>query len=177
MTTKMDLSYLLSAPSPTSLSPQKLPTSPTSASSRCTPLPFPVPIPISAAHPPFSITLPPLNQLSLPSAHSLPPTPSLQVSLPSPTPSLPSLPTDVVPVADGRISRPRGSRPRPHTCWCGKRFSKREHLRRHDLLVHLAYRPFRCHLCAVDFGTKQNMQVHFGTKKHRDRAMYRGYLI
>lgn len=66
---------------------------------------------------------------------------------------------------------PRGKRPRPFACGCGRKFSKREHLRRHDQLVHQVVRPYSCEVCMASFGTKQNMQVHFTTKKHQYRAM------
>lgn len=54
-------------------------------------------------------------------------------------------------------------------CRCGQFFSKREHMKRHDDLVHKRLRPFSCDSCNISFGTKQNLQVHFLTQKHKIR--------
>jgi hypothetical protein len=56
-----------------------------------------------------------------------------------------------------------------HVCFCGRAFNKREHLKRHNMLVHQEVRPFKCNACELRFGTKQNMQVHLSTRKHRQR--------
>lgn len=61
-------------------------------------------------------------------------------------------------------------KPKRFECGCGKRFSKREHLKRHESLVHKLERPFACITCDAHFGTKQNMEVHFTTRKHLLRA-------
>ena len=61
-----------------------------------------------------------------------------------------------------------------HTCFCGRVFNKREHLKRHNLLVHQEVRPFTCTICDAHFGTKQNMQVHLTTRKHRQRVAFLG---
>lgn len=58
-----------------------------------------------------------------------------------------------------------------HTCFCGRAFNKREHLKRHNLLVHEEIRPFSCEGCDLHFGTKQNFQVHLSTRKHRQRVL------
>lgn len=59
-----------------------------------------------------------------------------------------------------------------HKCFCGRVFNKREHLKRHDLLVHKDFRPFSCDDCSLRFGTKQNYQVHLTTNKHRQRIHF-----
>lgn len=59
-----------------------------------------------------------------------------------------------------------------HRCFCGRVFNKREHLKRHDLLVHKDFRPFSCKDCSIRFGTKQNYQVHMTTNKHRQRIHF-----
>lgn len=60
---------------------------------------------------------------------------------------------------------------RPHECrQCGRPFYKQEQLKRHIRLVHENWRPFKCLFCEIQFGTKQNMQVHFSTRKHRHRV-------
>lgn len=59
-----------------------------------------------------------------------------------------------------------------HRCFCGRVFNKREHLKRHDLLVHQDFRPFSCEDCSLRFGTKQNYQVHMTTNKHRQRIHF-----
>lgn len=57
-----------------------------------------------------------------------------------------------------------------HACpSCDRTFFKLEQLKRHDRLVHLNLRPFICATCDLSFGTKQNMQVHLTTRKHRHR--------
>lgn len=59
---------------------------------------------------------------------------------------------------------------KPHACpQCERSFYKLEQLKRHDRLVHLNLRPFVCKTCDLSFGTKQNMQVHLTTRKHRHR--------
>lgn len=63
-----------------------------------------------------------------------------------------------------------GRKVRRFLCFCNKWYNKREHLNRHVQLVHLGQRPFRCEACNVSFGTKQNMDVHFNTNKHRKTA-------
>lgn len=55
-------------------------------------------------------------------------------------------------------------------CHCGKWYNKREHLTRHVQLIHLGHRPFHCESCNVSFGTKQNIEVHYRTKKHKTVA-------
>lgn len=60
-----------------------------------------------------------------------------------------------------------GRKIRRFLCFCDKWYNKREHLNRHVQLVHMGYRPFRCEICNVSFGTKQNMDVHFNTNKHK----------
>lgn len=60
-----------------------------------------------------------------------------------------------------------------HVCFCGRAFNKREHLKRHNLLVHQEVRPFECNVCELHFGTKQNHQVHLSTKKHRQRVAFK----
>lgn len=60
-----------------------------------------------------------------------------------------------------------------HTCFCGRAFNKREHLKRHNLLVHEEVRPFTCEDCDLHFGTKQNFQVHLSTRKHRQRVLFK----
>lgn len=63
------------------------------------------------------------------------------------------------------------SEARPHECrQCGRAFYKQEQLKRHIRLVHENWRPFKCLFCEIQFGTKQNMQVHFSTRKHRHRV-------
>lgn len=59
---------------------------------------------------------------------------------------------------------------RIHACYCGRSFNKREHLKRHKLLVHEEIRPYKCEICDVHFGTKQNYQVHLSTQKHEQRT-------
>jgi hypothetical protein len=59
-----------------------------------------------------------------------------------------------------------------HVCFCERAFTKREHLKRHILLVHQEVRPFTCKDCDLHFGTKQNHQVHLGTRKHRQRVVF-----
>lgn len=66
-----------------------------------------------------------------------------------------------------------GSRPRRFSCRCGASFGKKEHLRRHDEVVHRGIRPYKCDVCDLLFGTKQNMQVHSRTRKHASRAAER----
>lgn len=59
---------------------------------------------------------------------------------------------------------------KPHKCkHCEKSFYKLEQLKRHDRLVHQNLRPYNCETCDLSFGTKQNMQVHLRTRKHRHR--------
>lgn len=59
---------------------------------------------------------------------------------------------------------------KPHVCpYCQRSFYKLEQLKRHDRLVHQNLRPFVCKTCDLSFGTKQNMQVHLTTRKHRHR--------
>lgn len=59
---------------------------------------------------------------------------------------------------------------KPHVCRaCDRSFYKLEQLKRHDRLVHLNLRPFLCTTCDLSFGTKQNMQVHLTTRKHKHR--------
>lgn len=59
---------------------------------------------------------------------------------------------------------------KPHVCpQCDRSFYKLEQLKRHDRLVHQNLRPFVCNTCDLSFGTKQNMQVHRTTRKHRHR--------
>lgn len=60
-----------------------------------------------------------------------------------------------------------GRKVRRFLCFCDKWYNKREHLNRHVQLVHMGHRPFRCDICNVSFGTKQNMDVHFNTNKHK----------
>jgi hypothetical protein len=60
-----------------------------------------------------------------------------------------------------------------HVCFCGRAFNKREHLKRHNLLVHQEVRPFTCEECELHFGTKQNHQVHLSTRKHRQRVAFK----
>lgn len=58
-----------------------------------------------------------------------------------------------------------------HKCsTCGKRFYKLEQMKRHYRLVHLDIRPFKCIECDLSFGTKQNLEVHRKTRKHRHRV-------
>ena len=60
-----------------------------------------------------------------------------------------------------------------HKCTiCNRAFNKREHLKRHKLLVHEEHRPFNCSTCELRFGTKQNMQVHLTTRKHKQRVSF-----
>lgn len=61
----------------------------------------------------------------------------------------------------------RPPKPKRFACHCGRPFSKREHLKRHDQLVHRLERPYSCTVCNAHFGTKQNMQVHLTTRKHQ----------
>lgn len=56
---------------------------------------------------------------------------------------------------------------------CGNMFVKREHLNRHKDLVHSRKRPYFCNVCDGGFGTKQNMETHFSTKKHRKNLSIR----
>ena len=65
---------------------------------------------------------------------------------------------------------PDGEREKRHACpSCERTFFKLEQLKRHDRLVHLNLRPYICATCDLSFGTKQNMQVHLTTRKHRHR--------
>lgn len=58
-----------------------------------------------------------------------------------------------------------------HKCsTCGKGFYKLEQMKRHYRLVHLNIRPFKCVECELSFGTKQNLEVHRKTRKHRHRV-------
>lgn len=66
-----------------------------------------------------------------------------------------------------RRSSGRPAKPKRFSCHCGRPFSKREHLKRHDQLVHRLERPYTCTVCNAHFGTKQNMQVHLTTRKHQ----------
>lgn len=67
--------------------------------------------------------------------------------------------------------KPSSSENRPHVCGqCGRPFYKQEQLKRHVRLVHENWRPFKCLFCEITFGTKQNLQVHFSTRKHRHRV-------
>lgn len=63
-----------------------------------------------------------------------------------------------------------GRKARRFLCYCDKWYNKREHLNRHVQLVHLGNRPFQCTACNLSFGTKQNMEVHYNTKKHKTLA-------
>lgn len=67
----------------------------------------------------------------------------------------------------------RGAVRKTHMCFCGRAFNKREHLKRHNLLVHQEVRPFTCEECDLHFGTKQNHQVHLSTRKHRQRVAFK----
>eukprot|EP00173_Palmaria_palmata_P004515 Plantae.Rhodophyta-Palmaria_palmata.ctg6346.p1 GENE.Plantae.Rhodophyta-Palmaria_palmata.ctg6346~~Plantae.Rhodophyta-Palmaria_palmata.ctg6346.p1 ORF type:complete len:247 (+),score=13.96 Plantae.Rhodophyta-Palmaria_palmata.ctg6346:310-1050(+) len=67
----------------------------------------------------------------------------------------------------------RGVVRKTHVCFCGRAFNKREHLKRHNLLVHQEVRPFTCEECDLHFGTKQNHQVHLSTRKHRQRVVFK----
>lgn len=60
-----------------------------------------------------------------------------------------------------------GRKLRRFACFCHKWYNKREHLNRHVQLVHHNARPYRCDMCNVAFGTKQNMDVHMNTNKHK----------
>lgn len=71
-----------------------------------------------------------------------------------------------------RHGREKESDFKTHTCFCGRAFNKREHLKRHNLLVHQELRPFTCNDCDLHFGTKQNYQVHMSTRKHRQRVLF-----
>jgi hypothetical protein len=85
-----------------------------------------------------------------------------------------SMPPPSAPRRDHIRSRSRmhsalGPNSAMHVCFCGRAFNKREHLKRHNMLVHQEVRPFKCNACELRFGTKQNMQVHLSTRKHRQR--------
>lgn len=67
---------------------------------------------------------------------------------------------------------PQQPKEKIYKCFCGRAFNKREHLKRHNLLVHQEVRPFTCTICDLHFGTKQNMQVHLTTRKHRQRLAF-----
>lgn len=62
--------------------------------------------------------------------------------------------------------------PKPFRCRCGRGFAKKEHLKRHDLLVHKDVRRFACNACNLRFGTKQNLSVHCTTRKHKLRVAF-----
>lgn len=79
--------------------------------------------------------------------------------------------------SEGQLARAKDSPglivpSKSHRCFCGRVFNKREHLKRHDLLVHKDIRPFSCEDCSLRFGTKQNYQVHLTTNKHRQRMHF-----
>lgn len=89
-----------------------------------------------------------------PSSSSQRPPPSSSQRPPSSSPPKPS------PNVEGKS----------HVCpYCQRSFYKLEQLKRHDRLVHQNLRPFVCTTCDLSFGTKQNMQVHLTTRKHRHR--------
>lgn len=74
------------------------------------------------------------------------------------------------PASPNALSKPSSAEVKPHVCRsCDRSFYKLEQLKRHDRLVHLNLRPFVCSTCDLSFGTKQNMQVHLTTRKHRHR--------
>lgn len=53
---------------------------------------------------------------------------------------------------------------------CPTRFFKAEHRNRHVALVHFGERPYPCNVCNLGFGTYQNQQSHFRTRKHSVRV-------
>ena len=65
-------------------------------------------------------------------------------------------------------------RPRNFKCKiCTYPFTKKEHLKRHVILVHRRIRPFKCLYCRRDFGTKQNQVTHFETKRHKEVVLHK----
>ncbi len=56
------------------------------------------------------------------------------------------------------------SQDKVHACWCGKRFKRMEHLRRHDK-VHTQEKPYACPYsgCGKAFGRTDNLSQHIKT--------------
>lgn len=50
---------------------------------------------------------------------------------------------------------------------CGRGFAKKEHRKRHVTIVHEGVRRFMCGTCDLRFGTRQNLNAHLATDKHR----------
>jgi hypothetical protein len=50
---------------------------------------------------------------------------------------------------------------KPHECWCGGRFKRQEHLRRHER-THTGERPFACIIdgCGTRFSRSDNLKAH-----------------
>lgn len=79
------------------------------------------------------------------------------------------------PPGGGGGSNPGPSRPsapdKPFKCgYCNRGFAKKEHRKRHVMLVHHDVRRYACGPCGLRFGTQQNLSAHLETRKHRTRV-------
>ena len=81
--------------------------------------------------------------------------------------------------ANGADGRPRSGIAKPkaeksHLCdMCTDTFKWKGNLKRHRELRHLQLRPFECHVCHANFGTKSNMRVHLITHQNTQWAWQR----